>query len=175
MRLTDPAFRVIFEDAPVGIVIVDQDLHVVDVNSAYCEMLGYGRAELLSLRIPDFTHPEDRQRDIEFLPLLLGGQLPHYRVEKRYLKKSGEIVWANLTATPLRDGSGRPVYAFAMVENITDRKLLRQLLPLCGSCKKVRNERGFWMELASYLENRASTHVSEELCPECARRGPERR
>jgi PAS domain S-box-containing protein len=172
MPLMDPAFRAIFENAPVGIVVVDRELRVVDVNAAYCEMLGYSRDELLSLHVPDLTHPEDRQQDIEFLPLLLKGQIPHYRTEKRYITKNKETVWAHLTATALRDATGHASYAFGITENITDRKILRQILPLCSSCKKVRDEKGFWTDVEVYLRERASTEVSHGLCPECARKKP---
>jgi PAS domain S-box-containing protein len=170
MSLADPAFRVIFEDAPFGIAVVDRELRIVDVNAAYCELLGYAKEELLKRSVPEITHPEDRQRDIEFVQLLLAGRLPRYKAEKRYITKSGQVVWANLTVTPLRAEGGKPHYVFGMIENITDRKLLRQFLPVCSSCKKVRDERGLWSEVGAYLREHASTRVAEELCPDCQRK-----
>lgn len=169
MPLKDPAFRLIFENVPAGIVIVDADLKVVDANAAYCRMLGYTKDEIVGMQVPDFTHPEDRKRDIEFLPLLLKGVIPHYRAEKRYLNKKGELVWVNLTGTALRDEDGKADYAFALVEDITEKRTLHGLLPICGSCKKVRDDRGYWSEVERYL----SAHlggVSPALCPECARK-----
>lgn len=170
MSLADPAFRLIFEDAPVGIVVVDSRLQVVDVNAAYCAMLGYPRDELLRLRIPDVTHPEDRQRDLEFMPLLLGGQIPRYHAEKRYLTKAGQVVWASLTATALRDSGGSALYAFGMAQDITERKLLGQFVPLCGSCQRVRDPQGLWMDVGAYLKARVEAQVADEICPDCARR-----
>lgn len=169
MSLADPDFRIIFENVAVGIIVIDRNLKVLDVNAAYGEMLGYSKEELLAMHVADYTHPEDRQRDIEFLPLLLAGRIPHYRGQKRYITKKGETVWGSFTSNALHDGSGEATRAFGMVENITDRKVLRQILPLCGSCKKVRSEKGFWSDLEIFLAEHAAAHVSHGMCPDCLR------
>jgi PAS domain S-box-containing protein len=168
MSLADPAFRAIFENAPIGIAVVDGDMRIVDANAAYCGMLGYTKDELLKMRVPDFTHPEDRQRDVEFVALLLAGQLPQYHAEKRYITKNGRVVWGNLTGSALRQ-PGEPPLAFGMVENITERKTLRGLLPVCPSCKKVRDDKGYWNQVEVYLRDHASVDVDPALCPDCAR------
>jgi len=171
MSLLDPAFRALFEDAPLGIVVVDRNMKVVDVNDAYCQMLGYTEAEMMKRTIAEVTHPDDRQRDREFLPLLLSGEVPRYRAEKRYISKSGSIVWAEIVVTALLDKSGVSQYAFSMVQNVTDRRALRGMLPVCTSCKKVRDPKGYWNELEAYLRTRAEAEVEESLCPDCARSG----
>jgi PAS domain S-box-containing protein len=168
MSLADPAFRAIFEDSPIGIVIVDAELRIIDVNGAYCDLVGYTEAEMMALRIPDFTHPEDQSRDVEFLKLVLAGALPHYRAEKRYINKAGDTVWANITVTALLDKSGVSRYAFSMAQSITDRRALRGILPVCPACKRVRDGGGAWRELESYLRERASAEISHDLCPECS-------
>ena len=170
MSLADPAFRAIFEHVAIGIAVVDADFKVVDVNAAYCEMLGYTKTELLAMRVVDYTHSEDRQRDLEFLALLFAGRIPVYRAEKRYITKKGDTVWGSLTASVLLDAGGQPSHAFGMVENITERKILHRILPLCPSCKKVRNEQGFWSDVEIFLANHAATHVAHGLCPDCLRR-----
>lgn len=172
MTLGDPAFRLIFEHASVGIVVVDAELRILDANAAYCEMLGYTKQELLKLRIPELTHPQDRQRDIEFLPHLLAGRIPRYRAEKRYITKKGETVWANIVGTALFDESGKARYAFGIAENITERKALRGLLPVCSSCKKVRDDKGYWNQVEAYLKEHAGAEVAHALCPECLRKQP---
>jgi PAS domain S-box-containing protein len=169
MSLSDPAFRAIFEDAPLGICVVDKDLKIVDVNDAYCRMLGYTEAEMMGRRIPDITHPEDRQRDIEFVSLLLSGQIPRYAAEKRYVSKSGQVVWAEIVVTPLLDRSGVSRYVFSMARNITDRRALGRILPVCSSCRKIRDPVGHWRELEAYLRKCADSEVQEVLCPDCAR------
>ncbi|HEY3119571.1 MAG TPA: PAS domain S-box protein [Vicinamibacteria bacterium] len=171
MALAIPAFRAIFEIAPIGIVVVDSDLRIVDANAAYCRMLEYTKEELLALRIPAVTHPEDRQRDVEFVPPLLAGHIPSYHAEKRYLTKTGKVVWASLTALALRLADSEPL-AFGMVENITERKTLRGLLPVCTSCKKVRDDKGYWNQVEVYLRDCAAVDVDPAVCPECARARP---
>ncbi|HET7293777.1 MAG TPA: PAS domain S-box protein [Vicinamibacteria bacterium] len=169
MSLSDPAFRVIFEDAPFGILVVDDELKVVDVNQAYCDMLGRTEAEVMSMSVPDFTHPDDRQRDREFVPLLLSGQLPRYTAEKRYLRKDGEVVWARIVVTALLEPDGRSRYVFSMVRPLTDERAFRSLLKTCSSCRRVQEPNGLWWELEAYLVDRARAEVREGLCPDCAR------
>jgi PAS domain S-box-containing protein len=172
MSLQDPAFRALFEDAPVGIVVVDRNMRIVDINDAYCKMLGYTEAEMMGRLIPDVTHPDDRQRDAEFVPLLLSGEVPRYKAEKRYIGKNGEVIWAEIAVTALLDKSGVSQYVFSMARNITDRRALQGMLPVCTSCKKVRDPQGLWNELETYLRTRAAAKVEETLCPECVRSGP---
>jgi PAS domain S-box-containing protein len=172
MSLSDPAFRAIFEDAPLGICVVDKDLTIVDVNDAYCRMLGYTEAEMMGRHIPEITHPEDRQRDIEFVPLLLSGQVPLYKAEKRYISKTGEVVWAEIVVTALLHQSGVSRYVFSMARNITDRRALGRILPVCSSCRRIREPLGQWSELETYLRRCAEADVQESLCPDCARSAP---
>lgn len=171
MSLSDPAFRAIFEDAPFGIVVADENLKVVDVNQAYCDMLGRTEAEVMAMSVPDFTHPEDRQRDREFMPLLLAGQIPRYAAEKRYLRKNGEVVWARIVATALVEPDGRSRYAFSMARSLTGERAFRSLLQTCSSCRRVQEPGGRWLDLESYLHDRANAAVREGLCPDCAARG----
>lgn len=165
--LADPAFRAIFEDAPIGIVVVDGSMKVVDVNHAYCEMLGMTEAEVMKSSVPEFTHPDDRKRDAEFLPLVLSGQVPHYKAEKRYVRKDGEIVWASIVVTAVLDPSGHSRYAFSMAQVITDRRALRGILPVCSSCRRVKNPDGRWSGLETFLRTSANASIASETCPDC--------
>jgi PAS domain S-box-containing protein len=167
MRLSDPAFRAIFEDAPIGISIVDRDLNIVDVNAAYCEMLGRTEAEVMAGRIPDFTHPDDRKRDAEFTPLVLSGAIPHYKADKRYLRKDGTTIWARIVVTALLDPSGESHYTFAMAQVITEERALRGILPVCPSCQRVKEREGRWTDLQTFLRASANGAVSSEVCPDC--------
>jgi PAS domain S-box-containing protein len=169
MGLTDPAFRAIFENATIGIAVVDRDLRFVDANAAYCKMLGYGRQHLMTLRLGDVTHPEDRQRDVEFLRVLFEKRIPQYHTEKRYIRKDGRIAWGNLTALVLEEEGGDAVHVFGLVEDITERKALQALLPFCSSCKRVRDDQGYWSEVDVYLREHGRSEVHTGLCPDCAR------
>lgn len=167
MGLADPAFRAIFEDAPIGIVVVDASMKVVDVNAAYCEMLGMTEAEVMTSRVPDFTHPDDRRRDAEFLPLVLSGQLAQYKAEKRYIRKDGETVWASIVVTAVLDPSGESRYAFSMAQVITEQRALRGILPVCSSCRRVKDPDGRWSGLEVFLRRSANAAITNETCPDC--------
>ena len=97
--------------------------------------------------------------------------LARYKAEKRYIGKSGAVIWAEIVVTALLDKSGVSRYAFSMARNITDRRALQGMLPVCTTCKKVRDPQGYWSELETYLRDRASAKVEEALCPDCARSG----
>ncbi len=169
MRLSDPAFRALFEDAPIGIVVVDAGLRVVDVNAAYCDMLGYTEAEMMRRSIPDVTHPDDRGRDAAFMVELLAGRVPRYRAEKRYLAKSGEVVWARITVTPLLEQSREIKHVFSMAQPLAEHRALAKLLPMCAVCHKVRPPSGGWVKVETYLRESEDAVVKDDRCPDCAR------
>ena len=166
MALTDPAFRAIFEDSPIGICVVDRNLKIVDVNAAYCDMLGRTEAEVMNAHIPDFTHPEDRDRDAVAMPKVLSGELPHYKVDKRYVRKDGSIIWARIVVTAVLDRSGRSSLAFSMAQVITGERALRGLLPVCPACRRVK-EGGRWSDLEAFAQASANAAITHERCPDC--------
>jgi PAS domain S-box-containing protein len=115
-------FRKIFEEGPLGMATVGRDYRLLEVNPRFAKMLGYSRKELTALKFPDITHPDDIDEDVKLARRVCAGRIPHYRIEKRYLKKSGEILWVDMAASVVRDRKGRPLYGLATIEEITDRK-----------------------------------------------------
>jgi PAS domain S-box-containing protein len=109
-------FRLVFEDAPIGIALVGMDLDVIDANRRLCEMVAWRRDELVGRPISTILHPDDHELDQELASQVLGGQVLRYRVEKRYLTKAGEILPAALSATVLRAPDGRPLYWINTIE-----------------------------------------------------------
>lgn len=168
MGLADPAFRAIFEDSPIGICVVDRNMKVVDVNHAYCEMLGRTEAEVMGAHIPEFTHPGDRNRDIGNLPRVLSGELSQYKADKRYIRKDGEVVWARIVVTAVLDPSGKSRLAFSMAQVITEERALRGILPVCPACHRVKEQNGTWSDLQTFVRASANAAVSRETCPDCS-------
>ncbi len=113
-------FKHAFESAPVGMSLVGSDFRILEVNDALCAMLGYASEELTRGTFVDITHPDDAEISAHLAKQLFAGELPHYRIEKRYLTKAGDVVWADVSAT-LIPGDGVP-YGLGIIENITDRK-----------------------------------------------------
>lgn len=115
-------FRLAFDSAPMGMAIVGLDYRLLRVNRALCEALAYDEKELLASTFLDITHPDDKRRDADLAEKLLRGEIPSYRLEKRYFNKKGALVWLDLTAVVIRNELGEPLYALAMVEDITERR-----------------------------------------------------
>ncbi len=86
------------------------------------EILGYSEEELLRLTGRDISHPGDYDMINRLRPDLHAGKVESLRVEKRYLKKSGEPVWVQVTIVLERDAAGRPLYEIAVFDDISARK-----------------------------------------------------
>jgi len=125
---SEERFRKIFEEGPLGMALVGQDFRFLKVNLTLCRMVGYTEDELMGLTFADITHPEDLHQDCYLAKEVFEGRIPYYRMEKRYLKKNGEIFWIHLTASVIRSQSGRLLYGLAMIEDITERKQAEESL-----------------------------------------------
>jgi PAS domain S-box-containing protein len=92
------------------------------VNAKFCEITGYSADEMLNMRIIELTHPLDRQPDLDLFQRVVRGEVPDYRMEKRYLRKGGTVVWVNVNMTVIRDAASQPARIMATIEDITERK-----------------------------------------------------
>jgi PAS domain S-box-containing protein len=139
LRESEERFRRVFEEGPLGLALVGKDYRFEKVNSALCRMVDYDDVELLQLSFVDITHPEDVRTDVHLAEQLFKREIPFYRIQKRYLKKSGEIIWINLTASMILGPNGEPLHSLAMIEDITEIKrtqeeaLFRQKLESVGT------------------------------------------
>lgn len=125
---SEERFRTAFEDAPIGILLVGLDHKILRANKSICELLNYSEQELTALTFDDITHPEDLETDVRYAEQLFEGARNSYKLEKRYLKKNGETVWIDLTATVVRDRNGNALYAMGMIENAMPRKLAEEVV-----------------------------------------------
>lgn len=119
---TEARFRQAFDNAPIGMAVIDFNFRFRRVNAALCRALDYTPAELLQQRLADITHADDVSRGLMLTDQLLRGEIPSYRIEKRFIKRDASIAWLDVTAVLMRDDDGVPLYGLAMVEDITDRK-----------------------------------------------------
>jgi PAS domain S-box-containing protein len=123
LRESEEKFRTVFEQAAVGIGRVSfDDARWIEVNDAFCRMLGYSREALLSAPWPRITHPDDV--DLDWIPFrrMAAGELDSYTVEKRFIHQQGHHVWARLTLSLVRDAAQRPDYEIAVIEDINDKR-----------------------------------------------------
>jgi PAS domain S-box-containing protein len=125
LREGEMQFRAMFEVASIGMAQADpQSGRWLRVNQTMCAITGYSADEMLKMQVSEVTHPEDRQADWEVFQRVVRGELPDYRMEKRYVRKGGLIAWVNVNMTVIRDAAGRPTRTMATIEDITERKRL---------------------------------------------------
>jgi PAS domain S-box-containing protein len=118
----EASFAAVFEHAAVGIAIVDMEGHPIRANPALERLLGYSAEELAGMVFTDFTHPDDATADWGLFEQLVRGERDHYRMQKRFYRKDGRLIWADLAASLIRDEGGNPAYGIGMVTDITERK-----------------------------------------------------
>src|SRR5262245_11447608 len=122
LRETEKRFADTLELAAIGIAQVDESGRYVHANRRLCEMLGYTREELLGMTVKQISHPDDKNVTEDVRAKMRSGEIESFYMEKRYLRKDGSIVWVGLTISVQRDGHGRPLHDFSIVQDITARK-----------------------------------------------------
>jgi PAS domain S-box-containing protein len=122
LAASETKFRDAFRVSPVGMALAAPDGMLLEVNDAFCRMMGYSRAELLRMDFQAITHPDDIDRNVELLHLARQGDLPTYSIEKRYIAKDGRVIHALTTVAVLRDEAGRMTGLLGHIQDITERK-----------------------------------------------------
>ena len=117
-RLLDLAF----ETAPIGMAFFNPEGEYIRVNPALCGMLDRSPDELLGRRDQEFTHPEDRDSDVQAAWRILDGEIDTWQTEKRFVRPGGGVVWAIANMTFLRDEQRRPIAWLGQFQDITERK-----------------------------------------------------
>jgi len=118
--------RILFSQSPIGIALVAVDGHPALTNEALQGMLGYTGEELSRMPFREFTHPEDCAKDLQLYQQLVQGLRKDYQLEKRYIRKDGQVVWTHLTVSVVPEAAGQTGFAIAMVEDITARRELEK-------------------------------------------------
>jgi PAS domain S-box-containing protein len=125
---SEERFRIIFNNAPQGIVLADHSGRFLKVNSAWENMFGYNEEESQQLTIQDITSPEDIKISTEKLADLFNGDIGRYRFEKRFKRKDGSIFWGDLSVSLMHNLENGLEIALGVVVDITDRKRFEEAL-----------------------------------------------
>ncbi|MGI8462392.1 MAG: PAS domain S-box protein [Solirubrobacterales bacterium] len=158
LREAEERFRGAFEAAPVGIALVDLSPAAtgtfLQVNAALSSLAGRPTEELLKSNLQAISHPDDVAQAFDLLRDLLAGAAHQHSIEGRFLRPEGEIVWASLSASIVRDQSGSPIYAIVQLQDVSERKRFEGQLqyladhdPLTG----LFNRRRFEQELSQQV------------------------
>jgi PAS domain S-box-containing protein len=115
-------FRTIFEQANLGIQLLDLDGRIAESNPAFEKMVGYSLEELRQMRLNDITHLEDLEFSKNQFLLLISGKIGTCNNQLRLIHKNGNIVWTRQIMSLFRNEEGQPQYVIGMLENITLQK-----------------------------------------------------
>jgi PAS domain S-box-containing protein len=126
LRESEARFRSAFDYAAIGMALVATDGRWMKVNHTLCEIIGYSEPELRALTFQILIHPEDQDPYLGQARRLLAAEIGAFQMEMRYYHKSGSAVWVLLSVSLLRDGTGKPLYFIAQVQDITERKRVEE-------------------------------------------------
>jgi len=163
--------------------VLDFDGYFRRLSPSWERVLGYGLDELRSRRFIEFVHPEDRERTLNQNGQVRGGGQA-LSFENRYLCKDGSFRWFLWNATPdpveqviysvARDVTARKEADVArerLVEELksalAEVKVLRNILPICSYCRKIRDDEDYWHSVEAYISRHTHARFSHSICPEC--------
>jgi two-component system cell cycle sensor histidine kinase/response regulator CckA len=122
LRAAEQLFRRAFDDAPIGMALIDLDGRWLRLNRSLCQMLGRSEQELRTTQLNDLSHPDDRRLDLPLTKELLAGRRRSYAIEKRYLRADGKMVHALLHVSLMHGDGERPLYFLCQMVDVTERR-----------------------------------------------------
>lgn len=115
-------FRSAFEEGAIPMTITSTEGLFIRVNNAFCQLAGYTKQELEGMSFHHLTHPDDLEPSEKGRSEIMKGEKYSFRMEKRYIRKSGHPVWVNISSTPVRDENGNIDFFVTHIQDINKRK-----------------------------------------------------
>lgn len=180
----------LYDLAPVGYVSLNEDGVILEANLTAAGMLKRPRSALFRQRLGGFVAEEDLPMFIRHCRRLFETGEPQ-TCEMRLMKGTGDPLWVRIQATRSNPLEGEKVQCRCIMSDISDRKrieeereaLIEQLkkslakvkqlsgmLPICASCKKIRDDRGYWRQIEAYIRDHSEAEFSHGICPECMKK-----
>jgi PAS domain S-box-containing protein len=128
LKESEEKFSQSFHASATGMAIVSPDGGLRDVNEAFCKMLGYTREQLRQKTFQDITYPDDLEKDLTLVKKMLERTIKTYQLEKRYVHKNGQIVWALLSVSLVLNAAEEPQFFVSQIQEITEQKKLNKWL-----------------------------------------------
>lgn len=140
LRKSEESFMGAFESSNIGMALVGLDGTWIKVNTSLCDSLGYSENNLLKMTFQDITHPEDLKKDLLLFKELIKGGRESYQIEKRYYHKNGQIVYAILAVTAVRNIDGELSHFISQILDISQRKSAEEKLNRMVDITTEQNE-----------------------------------
>lgn len=166
LRQHEQRLAAIFSASAVGAAVLTPDGRFLQVNDSFCDIAGYPREELLSRTCQSITHVEDVETMMRLLDRLIGGAIPSFVLEKRFVRKDGTPIWTQNSVSLTRDVTGQPSHLVALSQDITGRKRAEEQIKASLHEKevllkeihhRVKNN----LQIVSSLLNLQSDHFSD--------------
>ena len=122
LRKSERIFNLTFEQVNSGRCVTDLEGYILETNEKFCDIIGYTQEEALGLRIKDLTFPDDWKHDVVYKDQLFRGEIPFFSMEKRYIKKNGELAWVYTTVTYMHDDENEEDFLIGIVQDIGSQK-----------------------------------------------------
>lgn len=129
-RASDARFRAVYENAGVGVLLRDPDSRFIECNPTFARMLGRSSEDMRAMAPGAFIHPEDRDPPLHLHQALLDGRRDSYELERRFVRRDGELVWGHVTVSAVRAADGAPRQLVEVIVDVTDRKRMETQLLL---------------------------------------------
>jgi diguanylate cyclase (GGDEF)-like protein/PAS domain S-box-containing protein len=126
LRTAEQRFRRAFDDAPMGMAIVAATPaalgQLMDVNKAVCDLTGYDRDRLLTMKLGSLTGPAGIGADVETIGQMLSGEIDRSVIETQYVTAAGDTIEVSVGLSLIRDGDGSPLHVIALIDDVSSRK-----------------------------------------------------
>ncbi|NMD71769.1 PAS domain S-box protein [Bacillus sp. DNRA2] len=156
----DSLFMDAFNFSKIGMALVSLEGNWLKVNPALCDILGYVEADLIKMNFQDVTYPDDLEMDLTYLEKIINGEMDSFELSKRFLHKTGQMIWGLLSVSLVKNQEQHPSYFICQIQDITEKKVLIEKLE--KSEIRYRNITRYSPEpMALYFEGKL-TYVNEE-------------
>jgi PAS domain S-box-containing protein len=184
---SEEKYSKLFQHSNDGIFIHDMAGSIIDANKKILDLLAYTKPEIASIKIP-LLHPVEAQEKSKWaFETIVKEGFVNFEID--FLKKTGEILPAEVSSSLFKIGDKQVIQG--IVRDISDRKfvesereclidelqktisevkILRRFLPICASCKKIRDDEGYWTQIEEYIHAHTDARFSHGICPDCAKK-----
>ena len=169
---------VVLKDSNDAITVHDLQGNIIAWNRGAEKMYGYTEAEALEMNIAQMVPSDKKIEAKDYLERMTSGEIIE-SFETQRISNDGKILDVWLVVTCLKDDSGAIDSIATTERDITEKKnelsrkenevkTLRGLLPICASCKQIRDDKGYWHQIESYIRDHSEAEFTHGICPECS-------